>query len=412
MTANRCLIDIGALLDPPTGVATEGRSLVVLDGFIEAVLGPDDTRPDPGSVRRIDLSGLTVLPGLIDTHAHLIGQLEFAGMPSIHETAESELEAGEANALATLRAGVTTVRDVGTYRGFLDVELRRRISERRVPGPRMQCAGAMITRPHGGGEVTGDPDVDIPPEFRVGVVRDPAEIASTVERLVAGGADVIKLIVTGAVLTRGTRIDDVELEAPMIEAAVARARDLGVFVAAHAHGARGIRVAAESGVRSVEHASLIDDGGIAAMVANGTWMVADVYDGDWIAEVGARDGWPAETLAKNIATTEAQRAGFTRALAAGVRMAFGTDSGVYPHAYVARQFPIMVRLGMSPLDVIRAATVDAAEMMGWTNRVGSLEVGRHADLIAVAGDPSTDIGRLADPVVVIKGGEIFRDDRR
>lgn len=412
MTVNRWLIDVGAFLDPRTGVASAGRSLVVLDGSIEAVLGPDDTRPDPGSIRRIDLAGLTVLPGLIDTHAHLIGQLEFAGVPAIHETAESELEAGEANALATLRAGITTVRDVGTYRGFLDVELRRRISEGRAPGPRMQCAGAMITRPHGGGEVTGDPDVDIPPEFRVGVVRDPAEIAATVERLVAGGADVVKLIVTGAVLTRGTRIDDVELEAPMIEAAVARARDLGVFVAAHAHGARGIRVAAESGVRSVEHASLIDDRGIAAMVTNGTWMVADVYDGDWIAEVGARDGWPAETLAKNTATTEAQRNGFTRALAAGVRMAFGTDSGVYPHAYVARQFPIMVRLGMSPLDVIRAATVDAAEMMGWTNRVGSLEVGRHADLIAVAGDPSKDIGCLADPVVVIKGGEIVRDDRR
>ncbi|TAL09297.1 MAG: amidohydrolase family protein [Chloroflexota bacterium] len=411
MTTSRTLIDIGALLDPRTGVAAEGYSLLARDGSIEAVLGPGDPRPGPGSVGRIDLAGLTALPGLIDAHAHLIGKLEFAGMPSINETAESELAAGEANALATLRAGVTTVRDVGTYRAFLDVELRGRISTGLAVGPRMQCAAAMITRPYGGGEITGIPDVEIPPELRLGVVRDPVEMAATVERLVAGGADVIKLIVTGAVLTRGSRIDDVELEAPMIEAAVARARDLGVFVAAHAHGTRGIRVAAESGVRSVEHASLIDDAGIEAMIANGTWMVADVYDGDWIAEVGAREGWPAETLAKNAATTEAQRSGFSRALAAGVRMAFGTDSGVYPHAYVARQFPIMVRLGMSPLEVIRAATVDAAEMMGWSDRIGSLEAGHYADLIAVAGDPRREITSLADPVVVIKGGEIVRDDR-
>ena len=411
MTTDRTLIDIGALLDPRTGSVTAGRSLVVRDGRIEDVLSPDAPRPDPASVRRIDLSGLTVLPGLIDTHAHLIGALEFAGIPAIHVTAESELTAGEANAMATLRAGVTSVRDVGSYRGFLDVELRRRISEGRAAGPRMQCAGAMITKPRGGGEVTGDLDVEIPPEFRVGVVSNPDEIRATVGRLVAGGADVIKLIVTGAVLTRGTKVDDVELDAPMIEAAVARATELGVFVAAHAHGARGIRIAAESGVRSIEHASLIDEEGIAAMVAHGTWMVADVYDGDWIAEAGLRDGWPAETLAKNTATTEAQRQGFSRALAAGVRMAFGTDSGVYPHAFVARQFPIMVRLGMSPLAVIRAATVDAAEMMGWAGTVGTLAVGAYADMIGVIGDPTADIQHLADPAVVIKGGIVVRDDR-
>ena len=412
MASDLVLIDAGRLLDPASGRASVGRSLLVRDGVVVARLGPDEARPEPGATRHIDLGGLTVLPGLIDTHAHLIGSLEFAGIPSLHETAESELAAGEVNALATLRAGVTSVRDLGTYRGLLDVDLRRRIDRSEVSGPRMQCAGAMITRPHGGGEVTGDPSVSIPPELRLGVVRDPAELRDTVELLVAGGADVIKLIVTGAVLTRGTKVDDVELDAPMIEAAVEHASRHGVFVAAHAHGARGIRIAAECGVRSVEHASLIDDAGIAVMVAHGTWMVADVYDGDWINEVGRRDGWPAETLEKNTATTEAQRSGFTRALRAGVRMAFGTDSGVYPHAFVARQFPIMVRLGMSPLAVIRAATTNAAEMMGWSDRVGSLAIGRFADCIAVEGDPTVDISALAEPVVVVKGGLVFRDDRR
>ena len=411
MTSEAVLIRTGRLLDPRTGTVATGRNLLVQDDRVVANLGSSDPLPDPGATRTIDLGHLTVLPGLIDCHAHLIGELEFSGLPAISETPESELASGARNAAATLRAGVTTVRDVGTYRGMLDIELRARIDRGDIDGPRMQCAGAMITRPHGGGEVTGDASVAIPEAFRRGVVETPDQMRNTVARLVAGGADIIKLIVTGAVLTRGTRVDDVELDGPMIEAAVAEATALGVFVAAHAHGARGIRLAAESGVRSIEHASLIDDAGIAAMLGHGTWMVADVYDGDWIDEVGRRDGWPAETIEKNTATTEAQRAGFTKALRAGVRMAFGTDSGVYPHAYVARQFPIMVRLGMSPLDVIRAATVDAAELMGWSDRVGSLEPGHFADLIAVAGDPAADIGALADPLVVIKGGRVIRDDR-
>lgn len=411
MSSEAALIRTGRLVDPRTGTTLPGRNILVHGDRVVAVLEPSDPIPEPGAIRTVDLQGLTALPGLIDCHAHLIGELEYAGIPAIHDTADHELAVGAEHALATLRAGVTTVRDVGTYRGLLDIELRSRIDRGDVAGPRMQCAGAMITRPRGGGEVTGDPAVTIPPEFRRGVVETPAQMRATVAGLVAAGADVIKLIVTGAVLTRGTRVDDVELDGPMIEAAVAEATAHGVFVAAHAHGARGIRLAAEAGVRSVEHASLIDDAGIAAMLANGTWMVADVYDGDWIDEVGRRDGWPAETIEKNVATTEAQRAGFTRALRAGVRMAFGTDSGVYPHAHVARQFPIMVRLGMSPFDVIRAATIDAAELMGWSDRVGSLEPGHFADLIAVPGDPTLDVNALADPPVVIRGGRVVRDDR-
>ncbi|MBF8290096.1 MAG: Metallo-dependent hydrolase [Chloroflexi bacterium] len=411
MPTDLALVRAGRLLDPATGAVERDRSLVVRDGVIEAVLGPDEPGPGPETHRLVDLSGLTVIPGLIDAHAHLVGDLENSAIPALNASAESELNAGIRHALETLRAGVTSVRDVGTYHGLLDIELRARIGRGEVPGPRMQCAGAMLTRPGGGGEVTGEAGIDIPASLRQGVVRDPAEVRRTVHRLIEAGADVIKLIVTGAVLTRGTKVDDVELPGPMIRAAVEAATERGVFVAAHAHGARGIQIAAECGVRSIEHGSLLDDAGIAAMLAHGTWLVADVYDGDWIDETGRREGWPAETLAKNAATTEAQRNGFSRALAAGVRMAFGTDSGVYPHPFVARQFPIMVRFGMSPLEAIRAATVDAAELMGWSDRVGTLAAGRFADLVALAGDPTADISLLGSPIVVMKGGVVVRDDR-
>ncbi len=411
MPIDTLLVRCGRLFDVATGATHDDRMILVRDGRVAVVLGPGDAHPAEGTVRTLDLSGLTVLPGLIDAHAHLVGELEAAGIPAINDTEEADLASGERHALETLHAGVTTVRDVGTYRGLLDLELRARIDRGDTPGPRMQCVGAMITRPGGGGEVTGDPTVHIPAVFRQGVVRDVKEMRATVNRLIDHGADAIKLIVTGAVLTRGTRVDDVELDGPMISAAVVAAGERGIFVAAHAHGARGIQVAAESGVRSIEHGSLIDDAGIEAMLPNGTWLVADVYDGDWIDDVGRRDGWPAETLAKNTATTQAQRDGFARAVKAGVRMAFGTDSGVYPHPFVARQFPIMVRYGMTPLEAIRAATTGSAELMGWSDRVGSLEPGRFADLIAVVGDPTTDVTRLADPNVVVKGGTVIRDDR-
>jgi imidazolonepropionase-like amidohydrolase len=411
MSSDLVLVTGGRFLDPATGEVATDRTLVVRGGRIEAILGPDDPRPAHGATRTLDLGDLTVLPGLLDVHTHLIGRLEFGEVPAIHDTPEDELAAGEANALATLQAGFTTVRDVGCYRALLDVELRRRIDAGLFPGPRMQCAGAMLTRPYGGGEVIGDPSVEIPAELRGGVVRDPGEMRATVHRLIDGGAEAIKLIVTGAVLTQGTMVDDVELDAPMVEAAVAAAAERGVYVAAHAHGARGIRVAAEAGVRSIEHGSLLDDAGIEAMLAHGTYLVADLYDGDWIDEVGKREGWPAETLAKNAATTQAQRDGFGRALRAGVRMAFGTDSGVYPHGRNARQLAYNVRYGMTPLEAIRAATLGAAECMGWADRVGSLRLGRYADLVAVDGDPLADIALLERPTVVAKGGVVVRDDR-
>ena len=243
------------------------------------------------------------------------------------------------------------------------------------------------------------------------MIRSPAEGRQRVRELVAGGADVIKLIVTGAVLTRGTYPDVVELDEATVRACVEEAAAHGRFVAAHAHGAEGIKVAARAGARSVEHGSLIDDEGVALLAETGTYLVADLYDGDWIAEVGAREGWPAETLEKNRQTTDAQREGFRKAVAAGVRLAFGTDSGVYPHGLNARQLPYLVRYGMTSAEAIRSATVVAAELLGWEDRVGRIAAGLEADLIAVAGDPLADVGVLADVPIVIKGGIVVKDGR-
>jgi imidazolonepropionase-like amidohydrolase len=404
------VIDTGALLDVVSGALLPDRRILARDGEVVAVLGPDEAVPNGAHI--LDLRGLTVLPGLIDTHTHLIGEMEFAGIPGTQTSAAEETLIGVRNARLTLDAGFTTVRDVGTFRAFVDVALRDAIDRGHVPGPRMQPAGAYLTTPGGAGDVTGlARDIVLPPDLRFGVVTTPAEMRQKVRELAAGGAGVIKILVTGAVLTRGTRPGVVELDEAMVRAAVEEAAAHGLWVAAHAHGATGIKLAARAGVRSVEHGSLIDDEGIVALREHGTFLVADLYDGDWIAEVGAREGWPAETLRKNEETTEAQRQGFTKAVAAGVRLAYGTDSGVYPHGENARQLGYYVRYGMSPIEAIRSATVVAAELMGWDDRVGRLEPGRAADLIAVAGNPLEDVELLRDVAVVVKGGRIAKDRR-
>ncbi len=404
------VIDTGVLLDVVSGALLPDRRILARDGEVVAVLGPDEAVPDGAHI--LDLRGLTALPGLIDAHTHLIGEMEFAGIPGTQTSAAEETLIGVRNARLTLHAGFTTVRDVGTFRAFVDVALRDAIDRGDVPGPRMQPAGAYLTTPGGAGDVTGlARDIVLPPDLRFGVVTTPAEMRQKVRELAAGRAGVIKILVTGAVLTRGTRPGVVELDEAMVRAAVEEAAAHGLWVAAHAHGAAGITLAARAGVRSVEHGSLIDDEGIAALREHGTFLVADLYDGDWIAEVGAREGWPAETLRKNEETTEAQRQGFTKSVAAGVRLAYGTDSGVYPHGENARQLGYYVRYGMSPIEAIRSATVVAAELMGWDGRVGRLEPGRAADLIAVAGNPLEDVELLRDVAVVVKGGRIAKDRR-
>jgi imidazolonepropionase-like amidohydrolase len=244
--------------------------------------------------------------------------------------------------------------------------------------------------------------------MRVGVVRDATEAGEKARHLFQHGADFLKLIATGAVLAEGTEPGALELTEEQIAAAVTVAGQYGSYATAHAHGAEGIEAAIRAGVRSIEHASLIDEDGIRLAREHGTWLVMDIYNGDFIEEVGTRDGWPADMLRKNAETTDAQREGFARAVEAGVRIAYGTDAGVYPHGQNARQFAYMVRYGMTPMQAIQSATTSAAELMGASADVGAIAPGRFADMIAVAGDPLADITALEQVAHVMKGGELVR----
>jgi imidazolonepropionase-like amidohydrolase len=302
------------------------------------------------------------------------------------------------------------VRDVGTYRAFVDVALRDAINDGTVIGPRMAVAGAYITSSTGGGEVTGmAPDVTLPAAFRVGVANSADEVREKVRILIHGGADLIKVIATGAVLTSGTKPGAAEFTEEELHAAVDEAGKYGVFVAAHAHGAEGIKAAVRAGVRSIEHGSLIDDEGIRLLAEKGTYLVADIYNGDYIATVGRQQGWPEEILRKNDETTEAQRQAFRKAVAAGVKIAFGTDAGVYPHGDNARQLPYMVKYGMTPMQALQSATIVAAQLIGWDDRVGSIAPGKYADLVAVDGDAMASLETFQKVAFVMKNGVVYKD---
>ena len=358
----------------------------------------------------LDLSDQFCLPGLIDMHTHISEDVSGDLIEFYTISQEEQLEIGRENARITLMAGFTTVRDVGVYIAWTDKRLRDEIDAKMTPGPRMKVAGYYLTIPGGGGEVAVPGyEGEVPDHIRAGVARGADAFREKAKRVIEGGADHIKLIASGAVLAYGSLPGSPEMTQEEIAAVVEEAQKTGIRVTAHAHGALSIKQAILAGVKSIEHASLIDDEGIELARKNGVSLTMDVYNGDYINEMGLLDGMPEEFLQKNRETTETQRANFRKAHVAGVKIVFGTDAGVYPHGQNAKQFSYMTKHGMTKLEAIQAATVRAAEVLGMSQEIGQVEEGFFADIIAVSNNPLTDIKSLEDIQYVIKEGYLYKD---
>jgi len=388
-----------------SGSAPIENAVVVIDGERIRAVGRDLAIPE--GARVIDLRGATLLPGLIDCHTHVT-----SGDPGDYYEGlfrKSHVDyAVTAHVFArrTLEAGFTTVREVGSYE-LIDVALRNAINAGEVVGPRMQVATLMIGATGGHVDLTGfSPYLHF--DEMSGIADGVDAVRKAVRERVKWGADLIKVAATAGVLSEEESVGAPQYTQAELDAIVDEAAQWEKRVAAHAHGAEGIKRAVRAGVASIEHGSLLDDEGIRLMKQRGTVLVADVYNDDYILSEFTRLGYPQKMIDKERSIGRLQRENFQKAVRAGVKVAFGSDAGVYPHGWNGKQFAHMVRWGLTPLQAITAATSSAAELMGWQDRVGRLAPGLYADLIAVNGDPLADVTELERVTFVMKGGAVIK----
>lgn len=390
------------MLDVKTGRSIDNPVIVINRDRITSVSGPA-----PANATVIDLPGATLVPGLIDAHTHIVGKGTNFGYQELAESIPSATLWGARNARVTLEAGFTTVRNVGAG-GYADVALRDAINDGLVPGPRMLVSGPPL------GITGGHCDDNLLPysyhRVAEGVADGIEGVQHKTREVIKYGADVVKICATGGVLSKGDDPQASQFTLEEMKAIVADAHRLGRKVAAHAHGAQGILWATEAGVDSIEHGSYIDDAGIAAMKQRGTYLVPTVYLQTWMLDNAQSIGLPPMYAGKMRQIIGIARKNLTHAFASGVKVAFGTDAAVYPHGLNAHEFNEYVRMGMTPLQAIQTATVNAADLLGWSDRIGTIEAGKYADMVAVSTDPTQDVTTLEHPVFVMKGGVVYRNE--
>jgi imidazolonepropionase-like amidohydrolase len=406
-STNEIIIKAGRLIDPVTGAVLENQLILVKGERISSIETQGST-PIPAKAEIIDLRQATVLPGLIDCHTHITTQPEDYYADKFRRTPIDLAVTAHLYARRTLEAGFTTCRDVGAAE-FVDVALKKAINAGKIPGPRLFVATLAIGATGGhADDLTG-----FSPYLRMegfsNIADGVDEIRKAVRFQLKNGADLIKMIATAGVLTEEESVGAPQYTLEEMKAMVDEAAMWGRKVAAHAHGTEGIKRAIRAGVISIEHGSLLDDEGIQLMKDKGTYLVADIYNDDYILAEFSRLGYPEKIIEKERKIGRAQRENFERAVRAGVKIGYGTDAGVYPHGWNGKQFAHMVRGGMTPLQAIQSATTVAAELLGQADHLGSLQPGRYADLIAVEADPLKEISALEDVKFVMKGGVVYKN---